>query len=202
MFIVGLTGGIGSGKTAASNLFIARGIVVVDADIVAREVVMQGSGALQEIHQHFGPSILLADGSLDRANLRQIIFSHPDEKLWLEALLHPIIRNEIIQQLNDAKSPYVILSSPLLLETEQHRLCQRILLVDVPESLQIQRATERDSNSAEQIKAIIAAQGSRQFKQSNADDIIDNSTDLAHLEKQVEQQHQRYLDLTNQYESN
>jgi dephospho-CoA kinase len=204
-FVVGLTGGIGSGKSAASNLFAARDIVVVDADVVAREVVAPGKSALDAIRRHLGDGILLADGSLNRAALREIIFSQTSEsqasqKMWLEQLLHPLIREEIKTQLSTADSAYVILASPLLLETDQNQLCQRILLIDVPETIQIDRACARDGNSTEQIRAIIAAQGTREFKQSSADDIIDNSKNLEYLDKQVEEYHQRYLDMANQYD--
>lgn len=193
-YIIGLTGGIGSGKTAASDLFQTHGVVVVDADVVAREVVEPGSAALKEIARHFGKDILQDNGALDRAKLRQIIFSQPEQKTWLEQLLHPVIRDEIIGQLNMAQSPYVILSSPLLLETNQHQLCHRILLIDVPEACQIARASARDDNTAEQIKVIIASQAPRQFKLDNADDIIDNSNDISALKTQVDKYHQRYLD--------
>ena len=136
MLIIGLTGGIGSGKSAASALFEGFGVHVVDADVVAREVVEPGMPALERITTHFGQNILEADGSLNRSRLREIIFADSEAKKWLEELLHPIIRNEIIKQLQQARSPYAILVSPLLFETDQHKLCTRSLLIDAPERLQ------------------------------------------------------------------
>ena len=159
--IIGLTGGIGSGKSEVSRRFEQLGITVVDADIVAREVVNIGSVALSEISAHFGQDILNADGSLNRAKLRSRIFETPDEKYWLENLLHPIIRKEIVTQLAQSKTPYTILSSPLLLETKQDELVNRILVIDATENMQIERASARDTNNKEQIKKIMAAQINR-----------------------------------------
>src|SRR3989338_6241173 len=143
MLKIGLTGGIGSGKTAATDHFQQLGIAVVDADVVAREVVVPGSPALAQIAEHFGAQILDHSGALDRAQLRKIIFSNPSEKSWLETLLHPLIRTEILRQLEQAHSPYAILVSPLLFETGQHLLVDRTLLIDAPEALQVSRATAR-----------------------------------------------------------
>lgn len=194
--IIGLTGGIGSGKTAASDEFQTLGITVVDADIVAREVVEPGQPALEKIVEHFGKHILLSDGTLDRAALRKLIFSSEDDKRWLEALLHPIIRAEIKRQLNEATSPYAILVSPLLFETNQAELVNRTLLIDVPVSLQLERASKRDQNSSEQIQKIIDSQLPREQKLKLADDVICNDHDLEHLMKQVHLQHKTYLELT------
>ncbi len=193
MYIVGLTGGIGSGKSAASDIFEQLGITVVDADLVAREVVVQGSPALVEIAHHFGLDILLPDGNLNRARLREIVFNHPDEKAWLEELLHPIIRSQIIQQLNASRSRYTILSSPLLIETDQHKLVHRVLLIDIPESLQIARTTQRDNVASEQVEKIMATQAKRDYKKGKADDIIVNDRDMAHLQDEVSRYHQIYL---------
>ncbi|MCP8900230.1 dephospho-CoA kinase [Gilvimarinus xylanilyticus] len=193
--IIGLTGGIGSGKSAAADLFAARGINIVDADIAAREVVEPGTVALQAIAEHFGPDILLADASLDRRALREIIFTHADEKKWLETLLHPAIRTLIKQQLNEASSAYTILVSPLLLETDQHTLVDRLLVIDCPEADQIQRAAARDQSGPERIKAIMANQLSRDARLAKADDILHNHASLADLETQVETLHQTYLSL-------
>ncbi len=193
--VIGLTGGIGSGKTAASDEFQHLGIAVVDADIVAREVVEPGQPALREIASHFGPDILTKEGLLDRAALREIIFSSKGQKQWLESLLHPIIRTEIKQQLVSSSSPYAILVSPLLFETDQSELVSRILLIDVPVELQLARASQRDNNSREQIQKIIASQLPREYKLAHANDVICNDQCLDYLKQQVHQQHQTYLEL-------
>lgn len=193
--IVGLTGGIGSGKSAVSSRFEQLGINVVDADVVAREVVVCGSYALSEIAAHFGSGILKQDGSLDRQKLRQQIFDNPQEKTWLENLLHPIIRSKIITQLHHSESPYAILVSPLLLETSQHELVDRILVVDATEEMQIARASLRDANSVEQIKKIMATQMERSTRCARADDIIHNYGDLHALELEVHRLHLHYLQL-------
>lgn len=194
MFVVGLTGGIGSGKTAASDIFKSLGVNIVDADIVAREVVEPGRPALKEITQHFGADILLTDGSLNRAKLRTCIFSNPSDKSWLEELLHPIIRQEIQHQLNDSKAAYSILVSPLLFETDQSKLVNRTLLIDVPVNVQLERAALRDNNSTEQIQKIIDSQLPRDDKLSKADDVICNDKDLASLESKIKDKHHFYLE--------
>ena len=158
MFVLGLTGGIGSGKSAVAACFKRYGIRVVDADIAARKVVEPGMPALQAIAEHVGEQVLQADGTMDRAALRSIVFNDEQQRLWLEQLLHPAIAEWIASELASATSPYAILESPLLLETEQRKSTQRILVVDVSKALQIERATTRDDNSREQIEAIIAAQ--------------------------------------------
>lgn len=192
-FILGLTGGIGSGKSAASQWFESQGITVIDADIVAREVVEVGQPALHQIQQVFGDWVLLDNGELDRRALREHIFAHPDARKTLENITHPAIRNNIIQQLQAATSPYVILVSPLLFETNQYLLTQKTLLIDVPVELQVQRASARDTQSIEQIKQIIAAQMPRENKQKLAHDIVSNNADLNHLYQQLEVLHQQYL---------
>ncbi|WP_331345462.1 dephospho-CoA kinase [Cellvibrio sp. UBA7661] len=194
--IVGLTGGIGSGKSEACRLFAARGIVIVDADNIARDVVLPGSTALHDISLHFGEEILTTSGELDRRKLRDIIFSNPHEKKWLENLLHPIINLEIRNQLANAESPYVILASPLLLETRQFELTNRILVIDASEQLQIERASTRDRNDTAQIKAIMNTQLSRQERCAKADDIIQNHGNLDELDEQIEKLHQRYLEMS------
>lgn len=190
---IGLTGGIGSGKSAAADHFAKLGIDVVDADVVAREVVMPGEPALAAIVKRYGPAITNPDHSLNRRRLRDIIFQDAREKTWLEALLHPVIRTRITEQLNRAQSPYALLVSPLLLETNQHQLTDRIIVIDCPEPLQIQRARKRDGASEAQIKAIMATQMQRQEKLSHADDILYNHGDLADLHTQIEHLHNQYL---------
>lgn len=192
-FILGLTGGIGSGKSAASHWFEQQGIVVVDADIVAREIVAIGQPALEQIRQAFGDWVLLADGSLNRRALREHIFQFQDARQTLESITHPAIRQSIIRQLSAAASPYVILVSPLLFETNQHELTQRNLLIDADIELQIARASQRDGQNVEQIKKIIEAQMSRKEKRQHADDIVLNDGDLEHLYRQLEPLHQSYL---------
>lgn len=174
-------------------IFKELGISIVDADLVAREVVVQGSPALAEIAHHFGLDILLKDGTLDRARLREIVFHHPDEKAWLESLLHPVIRGRIIEQLQAATSHYSILVSPLLLETDQHKLVHRILLIDVPQAVQIERTVQRDAVKEEQVRQILMAQAPRDYKLNRADDIIVNDQDLAYLRSEVCRLHQSYL---------
>jgi dephospho-CoA kinase len=198
-FIVGLTGGIGCGKTTVSQFFTALGVESVDADIVAREVVQQGSDALTKITERFGPSILLADGSLDRRQLRSIIFHNETEKHWLNRLLHPLIRQQLMAQLQQCQSPYALLIAPLLLENNLTTLVHRVLVIDVPESIQLQRSMQRDNADAEQIKAIMNSQISRQARLAQANDVIDNSSNnLDSVKEQVEKLHQYYLSLAQQ----
>jgi dephospho-CoA kinase len=196
--VVGLTGGIGSGKTTASDIFAKLGVTVVDTDVVARQVVEPGTVALAQIAEHFGQSTVIdQQGALNRRALRQIIFDHPQEKEWLESLLHPLIRQETLRQLADSPSAYTILVSALLFESGQHKWCQRVLLIDSPEEQQIDRTVTRDAASPEQITAIMNAQMSRQDRLSLADDIIVNDDSLEALTHAVEIQHQAYLELFN-----
>jgi dephospho-CoA kinase len=195
MFVVGVTGGIGSGKTAATNHFQTLGIDIVDADLASRVVVEPGTKALQDIAEHFGPQILEADGTLDRAALRRIIFEQPPAKQWLEQLLHPLIGQEIQRQLQSAASPYAILVSPLLVEAGQNHFCNRILVVDVPEDVQLHRTVTRDNNEPEQVRRIIASQASRKQRLEQADDVIENTGSLEQLHAAVARMHDRYLQL-------
>lgn len=195
-FILGLTGGIGSGKSAASQWFETQGITVVDADIVARKVVAKGQPALKEIQQQFGDWVLLESGELNRAALREYIFKEASARHQLEAITHPAIRQSIIQQLMAAISPYVILVSPLLFETNQYQLTDRSLLIDAPIQRQIERASQRDGQSIEQIEKIIHVQMSREKKLSLAHDVVSNNSDLNHLYIQLEILHQSYLELS------
>jgi dephospho-CoA kinase len=183
--IVGLTGGIGSGKSTVAAIFKELGIKVVDADQVAREVVEPGTEALSRIAEHFGKDILNDDGTLNRAELRNRIFGNTTEKTWLENLLHPIIRQEMLKHLDSANSPYKILEAPLLFENGIQKLCVKSILVDVPVEMQIQRSSTRDSSSEESIQKIIDAQMPRTEKQALADYIIDNSGDEEALKLQV-----------------
>lgn len=194
-FILGLTGGIGSGKTAASDWFKAQGIVIVDADVVSRQVVEPGTPALAAIAEHFGEGILQPDGALDRAALRVKVFDDAAERRWLEQLLHPLIAQEILRQLAAATSPYAILVSPLLFETGQKNFVRRTLLIDVPEDLQMSRTASRDGVPESQVKAIIAAQMPRDEKRRRADDVVSNDSTLAALQEKLAALHARYLAL-------
>ncbi len=195
-FIVGLTGGIGCGKTTIANIFAEHNIAIVDADIVARDVVTVGSPALAYISKHFGANFIQADGQLDRALLRKQIFSNDADKLWLNNLLHPLIGEQLIAQMKAAKSTYCILVAPLLIENNLTMLVNRVLVIDVSETTQINRTTSRDNNSVEQVKAIIASQASRKVKQDHADDLLNNDhSTLEELKDAVEKLHQDYLTL-------
>lgn len=195
MAVIGLTGGIGSGKSTVARLFGELGVHWVDADDVAREVVEPGTTALAEIAEHFGEDILTSEGALDRAQLRGIVFEKPEERAWLEALLHPIIREELIRQLSpeNYQLPYVLLVSPLLLETDQHELVDRIIVIDVPKDVQLERTMARDTNSRAQVERIIAAQMSREDRLARADEVIDNDRPLEDVTRQVRELHERLL---------
>ncbi|HEY0921773.1 dephospho-CoA kinase [Rheinheimera pacifica] len=194
-FVVGLTGGIGCGKSTVTELFASQGVQYVDADIVAREVVLPGTPCLAAISAHFGADILQANGELNRASLRRRVFSNSADKLWLEQLLHPAIRQELLTQLAALTSPYALLVAPLLLENKLNRYVQRVLVIDLPESLQLQRAMARDNANEQQIKAIMAAQISRPERLKLADDIIKNDSSIADLIPRVAALHQHYLQL-------
>ena len=191
--VIGVTGGIGSGKSAVTRRFEHLGIAVVDADIAARLVVEPGGAALSAIADHFGAALILADGSLDRAALRQKVFTDERERQWLERLTHPLIHEEIQRQLAVAGSAYCILSSPLLLETRQRDLVDCVVVVDVPEALQLARASQRDNNSEEQIRRIMAAQMDREQRLALADIVIDNAKSLAELDDSVQELHKEFL---------
>jgi len=191
--IIGLTGGIGSGKTAVSDTFKSLGIDIVDADVSSRRVVEKGQPALDDIQAHFGDGILDSENNLDRAKLREIIFKNPQERVWLEKLLHPKIAEHIKDQLESSNSPYCILVSPLLLETEQKSYCSFVLVVDVPEESQIARTTKRDDVSEEQVKNIISAQIDREKRLEQADEIIINDGSMEELKEKVVVLHTKYL---------
>lgn len=194
-WILGLTGGIGSGKSAVAQHFIDLGVHLVDADHAARWVVEPGRPALTKIAEHFGEQVLQADGTLNRTRLRELVFQDEQQRRWLESLLHPLIGQEIAQYLAKAESPYAILVSPLLVESGQHRMTRRVLVVDVPEHLQVQRTMVRDQSSEEQVKAILRAQANREERLRHADDILLNDRDLAWLNSEVERLHHFYLTL-------
>ena len=198
MKVVGLTGGIGSGKSTVVRMFGDLGVHWVDADDVAREVVEPGTPALASIAEHFGQDILQANGALDRAKLREIVFREPAEREWLEALLHPVIREELIRQLHPEQYPlpYVLLVSPLLLETDQHALVDQVLVVDVPVETQIDRTMARDDNPRDQVERIIAAQMPRDKRLERADHVIDNNRPKDEVARQVRELHEQLVQST------
>ena len=193
MFVVGITGGIGSGKSAVTDHLETLRITVVDADKVARVVVEPGTPGLAAIAEHFGEDILLADGRLDRAALREIVFDNPDERKVLEGITHPRIRDEISRQLSEANSPYVVLSSPLLLESGQNTFADYVVVVDVPEEVQLTRTMARDDNSEALVKQIMAAQLDRKTRLSRADTSIMNDGSLDALYERVKKLHEDLL---------
>lgn len=196
-YIVGLTGGIGSGKSTIADYFAQLGVPIIDADIVAREVVEKGSPLLTQIVEHFGSQILTTQGELDRTKLRQIVFHNETEKQWLNNLLHPAIRTEMLHQLAQVHFPYAIWVVPLLIENNLTAYCDRILVIDVQPDIQLKRAVQRDNNRTETIKNIIKAQVSREERLEHAHDIIENNLPIADnakkLKEQVNALHQYYL---------
>ena len=187
--VVGMTGGIGSGKSAVTDYLETKDITVVDADKVARVVVEPGTSGLAAITEHFGGDILLPDGTLDRAALRKIVFDKPDERKVLEGITHPLIREEIARQLSEAGSPYVVLASPLLLESGQSSFADYVVVVDVPESVQLSRTMTRDDNSEQLVKSIMAVQLDRETRLARADTSISNEGTLEELHTRVDALH-------------
>ncbi len=192
--VIGLTGGIASGKTTVANLFRDHfDIDIVDADIIARQVVEKGSEGLKAIEQHFGASILTEQGELNRSELRQRIFANDEEKVWVNQLLHPMIRHQMEQELKRVTSPYALLVVPLLAENNLQHMADRVLVVDVDEDTQIKRTVERDRVSPQQVKAILASQASREQRLAIADDVIVNNTQNQRLLPQITELHKKYL---------
>ncbi|MGG4607864.1 dephospho-CoA kinase [Providencia sp. Me31A] len=194
-YIVALTGGIGSGKTTVANEFAKLGVPLVDADVIARQVVEPNTTAFKAIKSHFGEEIILPTGSLDRKKLREVIFSNPDEKKWLNALLHPLIQQETQKQLQQLKYPYVLWVVPLLIENNIQHLANRVLVVDVTRKEQIERTLKRDNTNLKQITNILNAQVNRETRLSYADDIITNHTNDINLAHKVAMLHNQYLTL-------
>jgi len=195
MLKVGLTGGIGCGKTTVATLFAELGVPILDADIVSRELVSPGQPALAEIVQTFGQSILNADGSLNRASLREVVFSDSEQKHKLEAILHPLVYQNIQSQLDQLQTPYSIICIPLLFETRKTDFVDRILVVDCPESVQIARVQKRDQLTAEFVQAIVDSQVSREYRLAHANDLIDNTSLDSRLAEQVKTLHNFYLSI-------
>jgi dephospho-CoA kinase len=195
---VGLTGGIASGKTTVAELFAARGVPVIDTDEISRKVVAPGEPALKRIVLEFGSEILAHDGSLDRRRLRELVFSDPVQRQRLEAILHPIIREQLRRLSLQAGGPYQVHVIPLLIEGGLEDEVDRVLVVDAPLERQIERLLERDAESEKQARAMISAQAGRKSRLAHADDLITNEGTLADLEAQVERLHRRYLRLADE----
>jgi dephospho-CoA kinase len=194
--VVGLTGGIGSGKSTVSAVFESLGVPVIDADQLAHQLVAPGQAALEEIRETFGERSITADGHLDRAFIRQRVFSNSDEKQKLESILHPRIRNRIVAWIAGLESPYCLVVIPLLLETGQTDLVDRILVVDTPENEQLTRVAARDGLSHNAILAIMDSQTDRETRLAAADDVIENSSDIASLESKIRKLHSYYLEIS------
>ncbi len=192
-FIVGLTGGIGSGKSQVSDLFAELGVTVVDADLIAREVVAPDTPGLAAIVGHFGPAILDASGQLNRAALRSRVFNDEEARRWLNALTHPLIRSEMILRCRQAPGEYALMVVPLMVENNLHALVDRLLVVDLPEEAQRHRTARRDNTEDSEVDKIIARQASRKERLAQADDVIDNSGPVEALTPQVRRLHQQYL---------
>lgn len=195
---IGMTGGIGSGKSTAAALFESLGVPVLDADHLTRELTGPGQPALEAIRQAFGAVVIDADGHLSRRALRERVFNDDSERRRLEAILHPLIYAELDQRTATLKSAYTIWVVPLLLETGASDKVDRVLVIDCPEDLQLQRASQRDGQDRDAIRRIMAQQASRQQRLEQADDILVNDADSASLEQQIRHLHQRYLTLAGQ----
>ena len=195
MLIIGLTGGIGSGKSVASDKFKSLGITIVDADVASRTVVEPGKPALKEIEDHFGSGIITAEGKLDRNNLREIIATDPEERKWLESVTHPKIGEQITKEISESTSVYTLFVAPLLLETNSQEMCSRVVVVDVPKDVQIRRTAKRDKVSPNQVEQMVAAQMKREKRLEKADDVLLNNGTIEDLEKQVEELHKKYIQM-------
>ncbi|MGY5613393.1 dephospho-CoA kinase [Vibrio brasiliensis] len=194
--VIGLTGGIASGKTTVANIFHQEfGIEIVDADIVARQVVEPGSDGLQQIAQHFGPEVIQSDGALNRAKLREIIFADPTHKEWLNNLLHPMIRHKMLNDLENVRSEYALLVIPLMVENNLQTLADKVIVVDVDPETQIQRTVKRDHVDIEQAKAILASQATREQRLAIADYVIKNNTKNQKLLYQITELHKKFLEI-------
>ncbi len=198
--VIGLTGGIGSGKTSAAKFFTTVGTDVIDTDKIARELTQPQGATISSIQKSFGKNFITANGELDRKKMRDLVFSDGTSRRQLEAILHPLIRTETARLTTLASSPYIVIVVPLLLETGGYReKVQRILVVDCNEEIQAARAIIRSGLNEQEVHAIMATQISRQERLKQADDVIVNDMDILHLQKQVEILHRKYLSLLNEY---
>ncbi len=193
--VIGLTGGIASGKSTVANWLAAFGVPVIDADVLSRELVFPGKPAFEEVIAAFGEQIVNDAGHLDRPKLRTLVFTHPEKRRQLEAILHPRVWREMRRRIRALSAPYCVISIPLLVESGQQHLVDRVLVVDTPSALQIARTTARDGSDQETIHGILNAQASRADRRAAAHDLIENSGDLAELRAQVMMLHVRYLEL-------
>jgi len=197
--IIGLTGGIGSGKSAAADFFNKLGITIVDADLASRKVVAPGQPALSALKKHFGNDILIDSDNgkiLNREKLRSIIFTHPEEREWVNNLLHPLIRQQMDEEVTQATSSYVIKVVPLLVETRQKNKVDRVLIIDVSKDIQRSRVEARDNSSIEEINSILKSQATREERLKVANDVIVNNSSLDDLEIAVKKMHNKYMALT------
>jgi dephospho-CoA kinase len=202
-YVVGISGGVGSGKTTVTDLFAKYAIKVIDADVIAREIVEPGTPALKAIIDKFGQSVLdssggSSSGTLDRAKLRTLVFNNSEVKNWLNQLLHPAIREQMLLQTKQAESAYCLLSVPLLVENKLYQHVDRVVIVDVHEQTQLQRTLLRDKTNEQQIRAIMRAQATRQQRLAVADDVIDNNGKADDLTEKITQLHKHYLQLAKQ----
>jgi len=198
-YVVGLTGGIGSGKSTVAELFVGAGAALVDTDAIAHELTAPAGAAMPMLLAAFGPQIADERGALDRAAMRRAVFADPASRKKLEDILHPLIRQISSERCRNATTPYVILAVPLLVESGGYReRCQRIVAVDCPEILQIERVVARNGMTADEVKAIMAAQASRNERLAIADDVVHNDAGLPHLHEQVAKLHSRYLRLSSE----
>lgn len=195
MYIIGLTGGIASGKSTVANLFAQHGVAIIDADVIARAVILPEESAYQAIVAHFGHGILRKDGHIDRKELGQIVFNDPKERLWLEKLLHPLIREQMKMESRKVTTPYCIEVIPLLVETLPYPEINRILVVDVSTETQKRRFQERDHLDKAMINQIVQAQIPREERLAHADDVLVNEGNLSALTESVERLHEKYLQL-------
>ncbi len=202
MLKIGLTGGIGSGKSSAADRFSQLGVPIIDADVIAREVVKPGQPALEEIVSTFGDQVLGNDGTLDRARLRDIVFTAPQNRARLESIMHPRIHAQILAQIEQLSAPYCIVVIPLLAESKRNYPLDRVLVIDIPEALQLERTATRDRQPTSKINAIIQSQASREQRLNLADDIVENSGSLDELYLQIDKLHKMYVQLTNLTKSN
>ncbi len=200
MLVIGLTGGIGSGKSKVAELFQKRNIPVIDTDIIARELVKPDQPALKEIKKLFGDSIIQDNGELDRQALAEITFHNKQARKNLEKILHPRIRHSMLEKINKVSAPYVIVVIPLLIETGQSAEVDHILVVDCSEEIQIQRVKQRDKRDEKQIREILNAQASREERLSIADDVIENEGDISNLDAKIEELHQKFLHMSQDWD--
>lgn len=199
MFVVGLTGGIGSGKTAATDHLARRGVTIVDADLASRAVVAPGEPALDAIVDRFGKPMLQDDGTLNRRALRDIVFSDEQARRDLEAITHPAIGRELYRQIHTSEAPYTVLVSPLLLEGSQKEMVHRILVIDVPPEVQVARTVARDTVPEAQVQAIMRAQMDRERRLAEAHDVVENHGPLRHLHERLDALHETYLELAQRH---